>query len=354
MTRVAVLILHAQAGSDAGPLATALATTRLGNAERQAAGFRAAGADEATVDEAPLGPDGFAGRLRTAAAGLGAAGLVVLGSGSIPLATAADRRDFVTAADGPAGRALVNNRYSADIVALAGAFTALADLPDIASDNGLPRWLAEVAGVAVDDRQAVWRLQVDLDSPLDALLIRPTAVDAADDVVGAPTGAVRSALARVAAVAADPRAELVVFGRSSSSGLRWLERSTASRTRALIEERGFRTRAAGQEPVTSTLGLLLAREGPASLGPILARLGAGALIDSRVLLAEQFGVDEAGWPVAEDRFASDLLLPERIADPWLRALTAAARDASIPVVLGGHSLVGPGLRLALARNRRWT
>ena len=50
----------------------------------------------------------------------------------------------------------------------------------------------------------------------------------------------------------------------------------------------------------------------------------------------------------------DLLLADRISDPWLRELTAAARDAPIPVVLGGHSLVGPGLRLALARNRSWT
>ena len=45
-------------------------------------------------------------------------------------------------------------------------------------------------------------------------------------------------------------------------GLAWLERTTASRTRALIEERGFRTRAAGQRPVRSSLGLLLDRDGP--------------------------------------------------------------------------------------------
>jgi len=77
-------------------------------------------------------------------------------------------------------------------------------------------------------------------------------------------------------------------------------------------------------------------------------------VDTRVLLAHRFGTDERGWPVAEDRFASDLLLPERIADPWLRTLTAAASDATIPIVLGGHSLVGPGLRLALGRGRSWS
>lgn len=346
MTRVAVLILHAPTGSDAGSLVTALAATRLANAERQAEGFRAAGADEVRIDAAPLGPDGFAGRLRTTASGLGGAGLIVLGSGSIPLATAADRRAFVAVAGGPSGRALVNNRFSADIVAVAGASTAFAGLPDVASDNGLPRWLAESAGVAVADVRGRWRLQVDLDSPLDALLVGDTLDDETDTL--------RSALARVVAVSRDPRSELVVFGRSSAGGLAWLERATASRTRALIEERGFRTRPTGQRPVTSTLGLLLARDGPAALGGILARIGDGALVDSRVLLAQQFGTDEAGWPGAEDRFASDLLLADRIANPWLRELTAAARDAPIPVVLGGHSLVGPGLRLALARRRQWT
>lgn len=350
MTRVAVLILHAPAGSDAGPLVRAFAAIRLGNAERQAAGFRAAGADDVRIDDAPLGPDGFAGRLRTAAAELGAAGLVVLGSGSIPLATAADRRAFVAVAGGPAGQALVNNRYSADVVAVAGAASAVVGVPALASDNGLPRWLAESAGVAVDDRHAIWRLQVDLDSSLDALLVRRTD----DGTVGAPTSVVRSALARVAAVAADPRAELVVAGRASAAGIAWLERATASRTRALIEERGLRTRAAGQRPIASTLGMLLAREGPAALGGVLARLSDGALVDSRVLLAQQFGPDEAGWPTAEDRFASDLLLAGRIADPWLRALTEAARDAPIPIVLGGHSLVGPGLRLVFGKGRTWT
>jgi hypothetical protein len=73
----------------------------------------------------------------------------------------------------------------------------------------------------------------------------------------------------------------------------------------------------------------------------------GALIDSRVLIAHRYGADEAGWPVAEDRFASDLLLPDRIRDPWLRDLTTAAAEAQVPILLGGHSLVGPGLGLAL-------
>ena len=98
----------------------------------------------------------------------------------------------------------------------------------------------------------------------------------------------------------------------------------------------------------SLLGMLLDRDGPEALGTRLAELGQAAVIDTRVLLAHRFGADEAGWPRAEDRFASDLLLPDRIEDAWLRGLTAAAVTAPIPVVLGGHTLVGPGLGLAIA------
>ncbi len=100
------------------------------------------------------------------------------------------------------------------------------------------------------------------------------------------------------------------------------------------------------------LGALLDRDGPESLGDHLARLGDAALVDSRVLLAHRLGADEAAWPPPEDRFASDLLLPDRIADPWLRSLTASAAAAPIPVLLGGHTLVGPGVRLVVGRRGR--
>ena len=351
MARVVVIIFHPRPEPGAGALTQVLAAIRDDNARRHAAAFERIGARVEVSDEAS--DRSFGERLRAIAARLMPAGLVVLGSGSVPLATDADRRAFLAAAGGPAGRALANNRYSADIVALAGA-DRLADLPDLASDNGLPRWLAGQGGFDVDDLAGRWRLQVDLDSPLDGLLIRRADATARLRRAGIATDAIRSALAGVAAAARDRACELFVAGRASAAGLRWLERSTASRTRALIEERGFRTRTDDQRPVRSTLGLILDRDGPEAIGPRLAELGDAAVIDSRVLVAHRFGADERSWPSPEDRFASDLLLPERIADPWLRALTSSARDSAIPVVLGGHSLVGPGLRLVFARGASWT
>lgn len=343
---VDVAILHVDPGADAGRLTRATAAARLETAQRHVDGFLQAGATRARIHAGP--PDGgsFGSRLRSLQADVGDGGLIVLGSGAVPLATRRDRVAFVQAARGDEPRALTNNRYSADIVALARARTVLASAPDLATDNALPRWLAEVAGIPVDDRRRSSRLGIDVDGPLDLVLIGGRWVTGLEDADVAP---VRTALQAVQAVVHDARAELVIAGRVSAANLAWLEARTASRTRALIEERGLRTRRAGQRPAASVLGALLDRDGPGSLGEHLAPLGDAAIIDTRVLLAHRFGADEVEWPAAEDRFASDLLLSSDIADTWLRELTASATAAPIPILLGGHTLVGPGLRLALRR-----
>jgi hypothetical protein len=343
---VAVRILHPASSQEAGPLERALTEIRAANAERLATRFRAAGAGDVRIESGP--PDGrtFGERLWELVAGLPpGAGIVVLGSGSIPLARRRDVEELVEVAGSRERRALANSFYSADAVAI-GAAAELASVPDLPSDNALPRWLAEKAGFAVDDRRRRWRLGMDIDSPLDAVLLElpnPAAVEASE---------VLARIDRVRSVAADPRAELVVAGRTSAATLGWLERATASRTRAIVEERGLRTSwPRSQRPPRSVLGLALDDRGPEALGVVLAELGDAAVIDTRVLLAHRLGPNEGGWPAPEDRFAADLLLAEQVADPWLRAITLAARDAAIPVLLGGHTLVGPGLRLLL-RGRR--
>jgi hypothetical protein len=393
MSPVAVRILHAEAGPHAGPLERALIAARAELAERHRRGFEAAGATDVLVVGGP--PDGlsFGARLRDIAAEAldnGAGGLVVLGSGAVPLATQGDLRTFVTAAEGGAPAALANNVYSADIVAIAGPtlLRDLRDVPDLPADNALPRWLAEVAGAPVGGLRR-WRLAIDLDSPLDLLLLGRSANAARLRKAGIPLGAVETRLQRIGAILGERRAELVVAGRTSARTLRALERGTACRVRALVEERGLRAAstlafgaasalafgaaadgpvepgAAGGDdasapggvalanrPPRSALGLLVDRDGPAALGGLLAELGDGAVIDTRVLMAHRWGPDEAGWPPPEDRFAADLLLPDRIGDPWLRALVEGLRDVPIPILAGGHTLVGPGIRLLAARTAR--
>jgi hypothetical protein len=347
---VTVLVLHAPLPATAGPLGAALDSARRELGSRHLAGFRAAGATVATlVEESSAEP--FGARLRRLAGSIATDGIVVLGSGAMALARPADYRAFVVAAAADAPRALANNRYSADALAVSQA-ASLRDVPDLPADNALPRWLDEVAGIEVGDLRRRPRLALDLDSPADVALAGwPLAPAAAGSPFPERVNGVRS-------VMANRRAELTVAGRISAGTLAALERGTACRVRALVEERGLRAssrlaqapdgRGPGRPP-SSLLGLLLDVEGPEALGRILSGLGDAAVIDTRVLLAHRLGADEAGWPVAEDRFASDLLLPERIADPWLRALTASAKDAAIPVLLGGHTLVGPGVRRLAGR-----
>ena len=355
MPPVTVLVLSPELPPDAGPLLRALDAARVALAEHHRRGFLGAGADEVVIHREPPDDTPFGVRLRRLAATLGPGGLIVTGAGSIPLATPSDLRALVAAAAADRPGALANHRYSADVLAIACPREALRDLPaDLAADNALPRWLEEVAGIPVRDLRARRRLAMDLDSPLDLLLL--------EGVRGAPVlplpgeaeaGPVRERLARLRALARDPGSELLVAGRTSATDLRWAERHTRSRTRALVEERGMRTASIGEavgrpnrRPARSVLGALLDRDGPGSLGRHVAALSDGALLDSRVLLAHRLGADERGWPSPEDRYASDLLLADRVRDPWLAELTAAAADAPIPVLLGGHSLVGPGLRPA--------
>ena len=366
MPPVSVLILAPAPTPGAGPLLRVLDDAREALGEHHRRGFLAAGAADATVRREPPDDTPFGARLRRLSAEtlpVGPRGLVALGAASIPLATPSDRRALVDAATADAPGALANQRYSADAIALSRADLVLPTLPpELDSDNALPRWLAEVARIPVSDLRARRRLAMDVDSPLDLLLLEgtaalgrtllplPPAVDAQP---------VRRRLVELRRLAADPGAELLIAGRMSAADLRWAERHTRSRTRALIEERGLRTAAAGalvgrpnRRPPHSLLGELLDRDGPGSLGRLVAALADGALIDTRVLLAHRLGADARGWPPPEDRYASDLLLPDRVRDPWLAELTAAAADAPIPLLLGAHGLVGPGARLALAGGRR--
>lgn len=292
-------------------------------------------------------------------------GLIAFGGGAVPLLRRADCASLVASAmSGAGGRvALTNNRYSSDICAISDA-DALRDLPALPSDNPLPRWLEERAGFTVRELPARERLGLDLDGPLDLAILallratpRPLRELAAEAILEVPR------LAALRELASDPRRELLVFGRSGSRQLGWLERNVRCRVRFLAEERGLRASTplaiggdtahhgvARSRPPASTIGLLLERGGPEALGAIVGSLADGAILDTRVLMAQRYGVDEDLWPAAEDRYASDLLRADAVAEPWLRSLTRGAADAPIPVLLGAHTLVGPGLRVLLGRS----
>jgi hypothetical protein len=361
---VAVRIFHPGPPPDRRPLEGWLHSAKTSLAVRQATGFARAGADDVQVVPGPAAPQSFGARVRDVARGLnGFDGLVLLGSGALALATPADLRRFVDAARMP-GSALANNRYSADVVAIGGP-GVLQGLPDLRSDNALPRWLQEIGGSRVADVRSSWRLGVDLDSPADVVLTGLHRSAGFEPPAGIDLQPLLTRMRSFRAAAVDSAAEVLVAGRTSPRTLGWLEKRATARVRGLVEERGLRAgadaarstkgaAAKAARPPASVLGALLDHVGPEGFGATLARLADAAVVDTRVLLAHRLGRDEAAWPIAEDRFASDLLLPDRVEDPWLRSLTASAAAAPIPVLLGGHTLVGPGLRLVLRRAKPGT
>ena len=250
--------------------------------------------------------------------------------------------------------ALSNNAYSGDAIAIADAATVLANLPvDLANDNALPRWLRDEAGVDVRDLRGRRHLAVDIDSPLDLLLLDGVRtagpLPMPDEADAAP---VRERLARMRALAADAAAELLVAGRMAATDLRWLERRTRARTRALIEERGMRTATLAAlrgtpnaRPPRSTIGTLLERDGPEALGDIVGALSDGALrgLQGAARAALRRSTSAGG---RDPRTATRAIscCPSASTTHGSRSLTASALDARVPVLLGGHTLVGPGVR----------
>jgi hypothetical protein len=136
-------------------------------------------------------------------------------------------------------------------------------------------------------------------------------------------------------IVTTPEKELVVAGRVGAPVWTFIESQTACRVRMLAEERGMQ--AAGRDisgEARSALGFLYKLVGPRDFFAKMAQLGDGMLFDMLVLFAH------LGWrPGADERFASYLFLAERIRPGPLREFTEAARDAPIPLLLGGHTLV---------------
>jgi hypothetical protein len=359
MTRPAVLIFHRPAAAGEPALVSFLGDVRAELARRQAALFERAGAAPAQIVDEWHEGQSFGEVLAQLAPARG--GLIVFGSGAVPRLSPADARRLVAIAASGQRQAITNNRYSSDIVAV-GRAGVLRNLPPLPSDNPLPRWLEEVARYSVTELPGKERLALDLDTALDVCLaaLAPGAAAWLRDAVADARLAIPR-LEELGAVVRDPLKELLVFGRSGSRTLAWLERNVRCRVRFLAEERGMRASsplaiagapARSKETVNSTLSLLLDERGPVALAEIVANLADAALIDTRVLLAARLGPDEARWPAPADRYASDLHDFAAIKDAWLAALTRSAATARQPILLGSHSLVSPGVRLVVGAGGR--
>lgn len=267
------------------------------------------------------------------------------GAGSAPLLSTISLTEALTALE-EAERAgirlaVTNNLYSCDWLGLSQAREAAAVITRATRDNGLAWSLQEHAAYRVQTALAPdSAAQIDLDTPADLALVRAhpacppglrrTLQDPLLDRV--PVGALLDVLAQ-------DGSRVALFGRVAPAGWQALSRATRCWIRAFSEERGMAaSERLARGEVRSLIAVLLREIGPARFLDELATMADGAIFDTRVLMAASGRV-----PGAADRFASDLLRPDWIADPWLRDFTAAAQQAPIPLLLGGHGAVSGGL-----------
>ena len=261
---------------------------------------------------------------------------IYFGSGSGTLLSEAQLMGLVRFAERRQPAALFNNFYSCDFAAFSDTAPLLQlSLPD--SDNGLGFLLAD-AGVDCFSLPRSLASQFDLDTPIDLLLLQ-----AAEK--GGPRlqtflqdqSFEHPSLESVASMLAKRTALVYLVGRVSPVTWQAFEQQVACRTAGMIEGRGMKAYADRQPPV---LASLFRERGFGDFFAALEDSADAAIIDSRPLLALK-----GSLPPPHQRFSSDLYRLSELEDPVWIEFTQQALKCSIPILLGGHSLVSGGLYL---------
>jgi len=233
--------------------------------------------------------------------------------------------------------AILNNFYSTDLALIFPPWP----VPDLSRDNplGMRLWQAGYACYELP-RSAATQLDIDTPGELQILALHPHLPPCVREALeGIPIARAQALLEAIV----DPEAEVLLIGRVSGHLLRFLDQEAACRFRVLSEERGMEASGRAERgAVLSLLGLWLEGAGPTGLVRALSRMGDVVVWDIRVLMGH-LGV----WPPPEERYACDLMEPEKIKDPRLRELVEACRESPTPFLLGGHSLVSGGMYLAV-------
>jgi hypothetical protein len=241
----------------------------------------------------------------------------------------------------PAHIALTNNLHSSDWVGISHTAEALPIIRQAERDNSLAWMLQENWVFDVRVLSGMFPASsMDLDTPADLAIVRhhplcpPHLAEALRDPL-----LDRVLVEPIINIAARDASRIALIGRVSPLAWQALNKATQCWIRVFSEERGMvASERIARGEVRSLLNKLLELIGPEAFFNELAQMADAVIIDSRVLMAAS-----GHYPGNADRFASDLFLLDEIDDPWLRAFTAAAAQAPIPVLLGGHSVVAGGL-----------
>jgi len=239
--------------------------------------------------------------------------------------------------------AITNNLHSSDWVAFTVSKAVIPILRQVGRDNSLAWVLQQEGGYQVIrpvGMRPAWAF--DLDTPADLAIVREHP-DCPPHLRAMCHDALldRIPLASVLDTLARDGSRVALIGRVAPQAWTALNEVTQCWVRVFAEERGMvASERLARGEVRSLLAHLVDLLGPQGFFNELAAMVDAAIIDSRVLMAA------AGhYPLAGERFFSDLYLVDAIADKWVQAFTQAAAAAPIPVLLGGHSVVGGGLHV---------
>ena len=269
---------------------------------------------------------------------------VYLGAGSLPLLppdVLAQAIEETTRSPSPL--AITNNLHSSDWMVLNCPEAVRARPHRLERDNALGWVLKNEAGVEVRGLPPSAATRVDIDTPADLLVLslHPCiGPELSAYLRSHPQDASRSRWLAAGRRLFVPASQIALIGRVASGVWNHVEARTQVWVRVFSEERGMAAsgrQTAGQ--VRSLVGEHLARVGAETFFAELGQMADAVFFDTRVALVAHHRL----WPPAADRYASDLGLADQIRDPFLRELTAAAVNAPIPIVLGGHGVVAGGL-----------
>ncbi len=282
----------------------------------------------------------FGNRLRGVIVKHRAENVIYMGGAAAPLLSSQEFNDVAATLKRERNLVIANNVQSADLVAFApGRAIDEIELPD--NDNSLGNLLRDI-GMRRLLIPNSGRVNFDLDTPTDYLILglHPDCGPRGRKAIESLDWP-KDELLRAFDVLKHTSQEIAVIGRVAPAVIQYINANMVHRVRVFSEERGMKALGReGRGEVVSLLGHLIERVGPEEFFAFLATVADVAFIDSRVI----FGHLKKRLP-EWDRFNSDLGLYELVDDPWTREFTRCAREARIPVVLGGHSLVAAGLWL---------
>ncbi|UMZ74949.1 hypothetical protein [Natranaerofaba carboxydovora] len=277
--------------------------------------------------------------------------VLILGGGSTPFLGKYEisniAKKLVSAKNKESSLLYSNNPQSGDIVGFTPA-SSINELEPPDSDNALVMGLRYDVGLNFELMPFSAGILFDIDTPTELffLLDNPRTGDKIKNIIANLEPYEKEMInegmerfKKIKEVLAGYYEDVVLIGRISGVTVNNINENIKVRLRVFSEERGMKAMGrVGRKEVSSLLGYFIKDVGIDRFFSYLESLGKAAIIDSRVIF-HHFDAGER----TSDRFYSDLFMPDKIKNDFVREFTKRAIEAKVPVILGGHSLISGGI-----------